>query len=81
MLASHNCQLTRTYLSLNPYCQQECRLAGSFKEARLDQISKQNIRGMAASLLPPAEVAKDIFFCGLINCSTDYQTIQCCHLL
>lgn len=32
MLASHNCQLTHTYFSPNLDRQQECRLAGGYKE-------------------------------------------------
>lgn len=31
MLASHNCQLTRTYFSPNLDRQQVCRLAGGYK--------------------------------------------------
>lgn len=81
VLASHKRQLTRTYFILNLCRQQECRLAGSFEEARLDPISKQNIRGMAGSLPPPADVAQDLFFCGFINCSTHHQKCRCCHLL
>lgn len=55
MLASHNCQLTHTYFSPNLDCQQECRLAGGYKEESLeqDQISKQNIHGILNSPLPP----------------------------
>lgn len=32
MIASHNCQLTRTYFGPNLDCQQECRLASDYKE-------------------------------------------------